>query len=48
MTKTFDKLMIRAGFEAGQVQRVKHRRALYMGNLAMLAVSALFLAMLVL
>lgn len=48
MTNTFDKLMIRAGFDAREIEQVKGRHFLYAGNMAMLVLSGLFLALLVL
>ena len=48
MTNTFDKLMVKVGFDSQEVERVKGRHFLYAGNIAMIAVSGVFLALLVL
>jgi len=46
MTQAFDRLMVKAGFDSKDVEQVKGRHFLYAGNIAMLAISTVFLAML--
>ncbi len=48
MTESIDKLMIKAGFDAAQVNKVKFRPALYAGNISLLFLSGLFLSLIVL
>ena len=47
MTQTFDRLMVKAGFDMGDVQRVKGREFLYIGILSLLGICGLFLGLLV-
>lgn len=46
MTQAIDKLMVKAGFEASDVQSVRFRTALYVGNLLLVGTSVIFLALL--
>ena len=48
MTQTIDKMMIKAGFDADDIQDVRFRPALYSGIVGMLLMSGLFLALIVL
>jgi len=48
MTHTIDKFMVKAGFDARQVEQVRFRPALYSGIMSMLLCSGLFLALIVL
>ncbi|NNE58027.1 MAG: hypothetical protein HKN36_07975 [Hellea sp.] len=47
MTETFDKWMIKAGFDAREISQVNYRIALYWGILSMAAITGLFLTLIV-
>ena len=48
MTQTIDKIMVKAGFDACEVEQVRFRPVLYSGIMTMLLCSGLFLALIVL
>jgi len=47
MTDTFDRLMIKAGFDAREVSQVNYRIALYWGIISMAIITGLFLVLIV-
>lgn len=48
MTHLLDRFMASVGFDIDELALIKHRSILYFGNLAMLAVSVIMLAVIVL
>ena len=45
MTQVIDKLMVKVGFDAEEVDQVRFRTALYAGNMIMIGTTIVFLAL---